>query len=37
MNNFKGLELYATESAFKTQELNLSNPTIAYIKESNKI
>lgn len=36
MNNLKGLELYATESAFKTQELNLSNPTIAYIEESNK-
>lgn len=36
MNNLKGLELYATESAFKTQELNLSNPTIAYIEEGNK-
>ena len=36
MNSLKGLELYATESAFKTQELNLSNPTIAYIEESNK-
>ena len=36
MNNLKGLELYATESAFKTRELILSNPTIAYIEESNK-
>lgn len=36
MNNLKGLELYATESAFKTQELNLSNPTVAYIEEGNK-
>ena len=36
MNNLKGLELYATESAFKTQELDLSNPTVAYIEEGNK-
>ena len=36
MNSLKGLELYATESAFKTQELDLSNPTVAYIEEGNK-